>query len=178
MEKSCFVSSSGHQFGLEKSTEMVYCRNIKMKQIGFIKGSLQVVFFGSMAAYVFVSIFLLELSGPYHFGLVNRESQSVLPFLKAAVASGDMTLIKSSFPVLINEMFERVFETYVYESNLAEKISRLGERVSESRDLEIAKGHLAIRENDFDKAREYFDRAQIIDPSAFVPQLPSEVQVY
>lgn len=145
-----------------------------MIKIGHIKGSLQVLCCGVLAVYVFISISLLELFGPYHFGLVNRESRSVLPFLKAAVASGDMSLIKSSFPVLINEMFESVFDTYVYESDLAEKISRLDERIPESRDLEMAKGHLAIRENNFDKAREFFERAQEIDPSVFVPQLKQD----
>lgn len=128
------------------------------------------------AVVVIVSIVLGQTKAPYHFRSVGRETSTGLPFLRAFVRDGNMTLIKSIFPDLIKSRYSDVFEPYISQDILSTRIESVERRVPESRDLEIAKGFLAIRERDTKKAKSHFDKAIEIDPTVVLPTLDIDLE--
>lgn len=142
-----------------------------MKHLLQLKRITVVVVWGLLSIYTISSILSGQISGPYHFRFVDRSEIAVLPFLRAAIVRGDLDLLKFAFPNMVDVMFERVFEQYVVEDNIRAKIDLIADRVSESRDLEMAKGYLSLDEKNYSEARKYFESARSIDPGVFVPQV-------
>lgn len=140
-----------------------------MRHFDPLKRIAHIVIYGVVSAYIVVSVVASQISGPYYYRFVSREPGSVLPIIKAIVAMGDLTLLKSVFGDSVNMMYEKVFEQYVSQDNLKSKISELEGKVPESRDFEITKGYISAREKDYKKAAEHFAKAKEIDPLVFVP---------
>ncbi|MFO0703931.1 MAG: hypothetical protein U0525_04375 [Patescibacteria group bacterium] len=140
-----------------------------MRYFDPLKGALHVVVWGVVFSYILVSVVFGQIAAPYYFRLVDRDPVTSLPFIKAIVKTGDLSLLKTAFPVSVNNMFEQVFERYVLEDSYQNTLNVMSERVSESRDLEVAKGYLALRENNMTEASMHFQKAKEIDPLVFVP---------
>jgi len=134
-----------------------------------LKRILYIVSWGVLATCLLISVIASQVSGPYYYRFASRDARSVLPILKAIVATGDIGLLKSAFNASVNDMYEKVFEQYVSQDNLKAKITELDAKVPESRDLEMSKGYIAAREKDFERALEHFAKAKKIDPLIFVP---------
>jgi len=151
------------------SLQTCYTAGMSLRYFDPLKRILYIVSWGAVAACIFVSVVSSQVAGPYYYRFANRDPRSVLPILKAIVATGDIGLLKSAFGTSVNDMYEKVFEQYVSQDNLKAKITELERKVPESRDLEMSKGYIAAREKNFEDAAAHFAKAKEIDPLVFVP---------
>ncbi len=113
---------------------------------------------------IIVSIVASQVFAPPHFSTLGKQKSTLTAFLRATVRLGDSYLIKHMFRDSLVTEYPVVFDSYIQENDWLTHLQSIESRSPQSRDVLAAMSVLYIHMGNSEKAKEYLNRIQSIDP--------------